>query len=612
MAHFDALKGEQKTSALTALFIDTLLSYLSVFGLSFCVSVLGAIWIDAITLQDLNNAGVWVLGTFLDVALFADVPLKFYAPEGIVVAFPLSDFEQIRTHVSASLEGLQRVLLLCAALSVCVSIGVRLAYRRASGLGLFGAERSRVFLRGGTRLPEADLAAHLIKQRQDSDLKVGQMPLVRDSENRHLLMVGDTGVGKSQAIMQLLSSIRARGEKVFIYDPSGDFVKHFYRADHDVLLAPFDARSLNWTPFAEGEDYHALERVASSFCPPGVDGDKNKHWDDAANLIFTALLHAIAHDPHLANDTESIVRSIAAKTKRVHVDELGNERITIESQLDRLIKGTLAEGVISSESPTHRADVLATVIPKIRSLQYLLGLEDRDLFSITEWVNRRSDQWVFVRVNENQLKLSQALITAWIDTVVTAVLSRKPHPAERLWLVMDETQGLGRISSLHDAVEKGRKYNFACVMGFTSHKKMAHIYGDLTVSSLLSSLSTKLCFRYSNPDASEWVSKLLGEEEVIEGRTSMGRSQESSVSEQDEKRRNALVIPTEIQNLEDLKCYLKLPGNLPISCVQTHYQAREVVADYWQPRQMPAPIVVGDITVDERQAEKPVLEEPFI
>ena len=101
-----------------------------------------------------------------------------------------------------------------------------------------------------------------------------------------------------------------------------------------------------------------MERIASSFAPPGVDGDKHKHWDDSANLIFTSLLFAIAKSDSIDNSNESLVRAIATKTKRLQTDELGNEKVVIETMLDELIKGTLAEGVISSESPTHKSDVI--------------------------------------------------------------------------------------------------------------------------------------------------------------------------------------------------------------------------------------------------------------
>jgi hypothetical protein len=47
-------------------------------------------------------------------------------------------------------------------------------------------------------------------------------------EASHILMMGDTGSGKSNAIRQLLRQVRERGETAIVYDPAMDFVSEFY------------------------------------------------------------------------------------------------------------------------------------------------------------------------------------------------------------------------------------------------------------------------------------------------------------------------------------------------------------------------------------------------
>ncbi len=50
----------------------------------------------------------------------------------------------------------------------------------------------------------------------------------RDAENKHFLIVGDTGTGKSSIIRQLLYQVDARGDAAIVYDPACEFVKQFY------------------------------------------------------------------------------------------------------------------------------------------------------------------------------------------------------------------------------------------------------------------------------------------------------------------------------------------------------------------------------------------------
>jgi Type IV secretion-system coupling protein DNA-binding domain len=50
----------------------------------------------------------------------------------------------------------------------------------------------------------------------------------RDAENKHFLIVGDTGSGKSSIIRQMLYQVDARGDSAIVYDPACEFVKQFY------------------------------------------------------------------------------------------------------------------------------------------------------------------------------------------------------------------------------------------------------------------------------------------------------------------------------------------------------------------------------------------------
>ena len=66
-------------------------------------------------------------------------------------------------------------------------------------------------------------------------------------EASHILMMGDTGSGKSNAIRQLLRQVRERGESAIVYDPAMDFVGEFYSpARGDLILNPLDQRCPYW------------------------------------------------------------------------------------------------------------------------------------------------------------------------------------------------------------------------------------------------------------------------------------------------------------------------------------------------------------------------------
>jgi len=65
----------------------------------------------------------------------------------------------------------------------------------------------------------------------------------RNAENKHFLIVGNTGSGKSSIIRQMLYQVDARGDSAIVYDPACEFVKQFYDAHRgDIVLNPLDAR----------------------------------------------------------------------------------------------------------------------------------------------------------------------------------------------------------------------------------------------------------------------------------------------------------------------------------------------------------------------------------
>ncbi len=62
-------------------------------------------------------------------------------------------------------------------------------------------------------------------------------------ESSHILLMGDTGSGKSPAIRQILRQVKERGNSAIVYDPAMDFVGEFYSPERgDLILNPLDAR----------------------------------------------------------------------------------------------------------------------------------------------------------------------------------------------------------------------------------------------------------------------------------------------------------------------------------------------------------------------------------
>ena len=109
-------------------------------------------------------------------------------------------------------------------------------------------------IRGSLFLEAKELKKFLKKQDQLSDLEVGEVPLIKDSETKHILITGTTGSGKSVCMMEILDQIRNRGNRAILYDDSGTFISHYYRKGQDIILNPLDERCPVWNIWQEGDD----------------------------------------------------------------------------------------------------------------------------------------------------------------------------------------------------------------------------------------------------------------------------------------------------------------------------------------------------------------------
>src|SRR5947208_9246462 len=115
-------------------------------------------------------------------------------------------------------------------------------------------------------------------------------------ENEGLLLLGDPGTGKSQAIHQLLDRITERdsNEAVIIYDPAGEFIEGHFNPATDIVVNPLDARCPYWAPHLEitegNEKLSAPERqfIAESFFPCPDDASPTaRFFIMAARAILT-------------------------------------------------------------------------------------------------------------------------------------------------------------------------------------------------------------------------------------------------------------------------------------------------------------------------------------
>ena len=111
----------------------------------------------------------------------------------------------------------------------------------------------------------------------------------RQLESSHILLMGDTGSGKSNAIRQILRQVQKRGESSIVYDPAGEFVQEFYRPERgDYILNPLDARCPFWNLHGELDSRGVDDAIAAAMLPEKQF--ENGFFTDAPRRVLAALL----------------------------------------------------------------------------------------------------------------------------------------------------------------------------------------------------------------------------------------------------------------------------------------------------------------------------------
>jgi hypothetical protein len=348
----------------------------------------------------------------------------------------------------------------------------------------------------------------------------------------HILLMGDTGSGKSNAIRQILRQVEERGETAIVYDPAGEFVQEFYKPKRgDVILNPLDSRCPFWNLQAELGGRGIEDATAAAMLP-----DKqyeNGFFTDAPRRVLSSLLRE-------GGSVHTLL-----------------EWMSDPAEIERRLQGTPQAMFIDRKAGDQRAGVLASLNMIADSLALLpQGAEAEEWFSTAKWKYERT-QWVFLTSKPALRERILPLHSAWLDLFILRMMEPCVNPAKPVWFVLDELASLNKLPQLHTAVTESRKYGNPVVLGFQGRSQLEKRYGH-DAETMLSQPATKIFFKTSEPRAAKWISETLGEIEVE-------RLKESRTPQVIGSRKNysmeiatkPLIMASEIAGLEPLHGFVK-------------------------------------------------------
>lgn len=417
--------------------------------------------------------------------------------------------------------------------------------------------KTKEIVSGSDLVPINKLIRLIRKNKKNSDLLLSNLPLIKDSETKHMLIVGTTGAGKTNTFNHLLPQIRTKDQKAIIVDTTGTFVEKFYDPETDILLNPLDARSASWSLWKECQTEVQIDDFTSSIIPQTLH---DQFWSDASRLLFSETI------------------KILQRNKDHSVKKLLDYAIHKPlAKIQQFYAGTQAASLVDIAADKTAASIRVTLSTHLKSLHLIE--DEKDGFSIQEWVKDDSKRgWLFLAAMPDQRETLRPLMSSWLNIAINALMACRPDQERRLWFIIDEKQSLNKIEALPKALAEIRKYGGCIVSGLQNISQIDKLYGHETRKTMSSLYNTKVFFRSPDTDTAQWISKMVGEHEILENNEgiSYGAHQmRDGVSINEQKKQKSIIPYSEFMDLKDLEAYIKLPENYPVTKITFNYKSLE-------------------------------------
>lgn len=430
-------------------------------------------------------------------------------------------------------------------------LGYALAYRFAD----FGFQpRALGALVGGYG---AAFGTTLLRTRLDalgpSTLRLGHLSIPIAAELYHFLIAGRTGAGKTQAIQQLLRTAHARGDRAVVADPDGGYLARFGQPG-DIILNPFDGRSVRWSPFAEIRAPFDFDVLATAVIPPGNNANEEE-WRRFGRVLLSASLK------QLHEDGRGSARELLHLINAAH-----------DNELQTMLSGTSAAGLRRHDAMFH--SILGVVTPHVQSWEYLPEPDDQHPpFSIRDWVRKGAPGWLFLPYRDDQLDSLKYLIATWTGLAVAEALSLPEDLKRRIWFVVDELDSLGKVASMRLAATKLRKHGGVMVAGLQTIAQLRATYGYDEAQVILSSLANKLILAIGDHETAHYFQEELGQRELARRKLSSqsghsGVRSTGTTGETTDVVLEHLILASELQGLKERSGYLRRAGDMLIHPVR--------------------------------------------
>lgn len=437
-------------------------------------------------------------------------------------------------------------------------------------LGRQGKQQSEDENTGGRQLSDKpkEVARQMKRDGMASDIKIGDLPILLNSEIQNFCLHGTVGSGKSEVIRRLLNYVRARGDMAIIYDRSCEFVKSYYDPSLDKILNPLDSRCAAWDLWKECLSLPDFDNISNTLIPMGTKEDP--FWQGSGRTIFAEGAYLMREDKD--RSYEKLVDTMLS----IKIDKLR-----------AYLQNTPAANLVEEKIEKTAISIRAVLTNYVKAIRYLQGIEKNgEPFTIRDWMRGvredRPNGWLFISSNADTHASLKPVISMWLSIAIRGLLAMGENRNRRVWIFADELPTLHKLPDLVEILPEARKFGGCYVFGIQSYAQLEDIYGVKPAATLFDVMNTRAFFRSPSKEIAEFATGEIGEKEILKASEQYSYGADpvrDGVSTGKEKERETLVSYSDIQTLPDLSCYVTLPGPYPAVKLALKYKPRPKIAE---------------------------------
>lgn len=362
---------------------------------------------------------------------------------------------------------------------------------------------------------------------------------------------GTVGVGKTNAIKELLGTIRTQNGRAIVYDKMGALVRDFYDPATDIIINPFDARSGVWSPFYEARTPEALAQIAEVMIQ-SRPGQEDPFWSQTARLVFEYTARALLR---LKNPTNADLRRAIMTVSA--------------AELENLIAGTPGQHFFGQHIEKTSASIRANMIAELRFLEFLR--DDGIPFSIRDWVKADKPGFIFLTGDAEHAAATRNIISTIVEVAANALMTCEEKRDPSLWFFLDEVPTLNRLPFLVSKLAEIRQFGGAFVLGYQVYSQLEDIYGDKGAQSIAGTINNRVVFNTPDARTAKIFSESLGFEDLLEQRENLSFGAHESrdgVSFIAQRVERPIVTASEIQALPQFRAYIRFAYDAPTAQVK--------------------------------------------